>query len=245
MADGAEIVGKHQRQKTAHHRADQRSDAADDDPDDELAVGLQVEHVGADEYAIREQDTRNPGNRAGDGENPELVVSGIITEQFRAGLVLPDRDDDGPEARRQQQPAKEITEPQRGDGRHIYLLRRQRIARVARQRNDGGRRYSIESAQGCVADRPPVAGGLVKEPAQDQRHRQRDDTEINVADAPPEHEVSQQGGAKSGRGDGDDRRQTGVVEIQRGDGVSIAPDPEECGLSEAQDAGKAPYQRQR
>ena len=58
LAQGAEIVGQDLHQDAADHRSDQRAEAADDDPDDDLAAHRQAEHGRAHEHRVGEQQPR-------------------------------------------------------------------------------------------------------------------------------------------------------------------------------------------
>ena len=80
---------------------------------------------------------------------------------------------------------------------------------------------------------------------EDQRDGERDDAEIDVADAAVEHEVAEQRGEQRRHQDGQQRRHRGVAEVDGGDRVGVAAQAEERRLAEAQDAGIAPDQRQR
>ncbi len=87
-------------------------------------------------------------------------------------------------------------------------------------------------------------GGGIHRIEQDQRHRQRDDTQIHVADAPVEHEIAKQRGEARRQRDRQQKRERALADIEHGDRIGIGAQPEEGRLAETENAAVPPDQRQ-
>ena len=88
------------------------------------------------------------------------------------------------------------------------------------------------------------AGGGIDRIEQDQRHRQRDDAEIDVADAAIEHEIAEQRGEGRRQDDRQQERDGALADIEHGDRIGIGAEPEEGRLAETENAAITPDQRE-
>src|SRR5690606_22119662 len=84
----------------------------------------------------------------------------------------------------------------------------------------------------------------VDQAEQYQRYGQRNDGEIDVADAPEEGEVAHQNRHHQRRGHGGGHRQRAVAQIDRQQGIYVGANAEESRLAQRQYAAYAPYQPQ-
>src|SRR4029453_3836856 len=83
---------------------DQRAEAADDDPDDDLRRHGQAEHVGAHKGTpVGEQRAGQAGDATPDREGEQLVEPHVVAQQLTARLVLPDGHHHPPEVAGQPQ----------------------------------------------------------------------------------------------------------------------------------------------
>src|SRR5882672_10904156 len=94
------------------------------------------------------------------------------------------------------------------------------------------------------ADMEFRTGGGVDGVEQDQRHRQRDDAEIDVADAAIEHEIAEQRGERRRQHDRKQKRNRALADVEHGDRVGVGAEAEEGRLAEAENAAIAPDQRE-
>ena len=224
----------------AQHRADQRAEAADHHPDDDLGRGGEAEDRRADEGAPeRVEAAGEPRDAAADDEGEELVEPRIVAEQGRPHLVLADRHHDPAEmaGEEQLQPDEDRDE---AAGREVpIVLGRERIA-VEGQGDARHRRNAVEAAERRGADPVGVAGGGIDDVEEDQRHRERDDADIDVGDAAVEHEIAEQRGEQHRHQHRQQDRHGAVGEVEGRHRIGIAAEAEEGRLAEGQDAAKAP-----
>ena len=83
---------------------------------------------------------------------------------------------------------------------HDHQTRHDEVERLGRVEETAGkpghvergeRRHAVEPVEPRLADTVGVAGSAVHEIEEDQRHAQGDDAQIDVADAPVEHEIAE------------------------------------------------------
>src|SRR6266566_689751 len=229
----------------ADDRTDQRAAAADQDPDDDLRRLREPEDGRADEIApIGEQTAGKTGERAADRKGRKLVGARIVAQKLGAPFVLADADDDTAEPAREQKPQSEIGDEQRGGRQieHAFEIDHRRL--VAGKIERWNARDAVEPAEPRRADMEFRTGGGVDGVEQDQRHSQGDDAEIDVADAPIEHEIAEQCCERRRQDDGQQDRDGALAEIEHGDRVGVGAKSEERRLAEAENAAIAPDQRQ-
>src|SRR3954453_4468134 len=176
----------------ANDRPDQGAASADDDPNDDLRRLRQSENGRTYEGPpVGEQASGEAGERPADGKGCKLVDTGIVAKQFRATFVFPNADNDAAEPARQQPPEPEIRCKQRGRCQIKNALEVDWCRFVARNIQRWDSWNPVETAEPCHADVEFRASGRIYGIEQDQRYRQRDDAQIDVADAPVEHEIAE------------------------------------------------------
>ena len=126
----------------------------------------------------------------------ELVEARVVAQQLGARLVLADRDDDAAEAGWPAAAQAEIDEQQQADRRLEHVLGRRAGRRLSPGKLSGRRSpgMPLKPPSGASPMRVLRRRRWVDEAEEDQRHGQRDDAEIDVADAAVEHEVAEQRG---------------------------------------------------
>ena len=183
-----------------------------------------------------------PASAAADREGSQLVGARIVSEEFGAPLVLPDADDNPAEAAGQQHPQAEIAHQQRRGRKIEHALQIDRPVLEAGQIERRNARNAVEAAEPRGADMEFWPRGGIDRVEQDQRHGQRDDAEIDVADPAIEHEIAEQRGESGGNRDRQQQRNRAFADIDHRDRVGIGTQTEERGLAEAQDAAITPDQ---
>src|SRR6185436_9487531 len=91
-----------------------------------------------------------------------------------------------------------------------------------------------------LADPVGVAGGAVHQIEEDERHAERDDAQVDVAQASVEHEVAEQRREGRRQHDGHHHRYRALAEVHGGHRVGVGAEPIEGRLAEAEDAAVAP-----
>ena len=214
-------------------------------PDDDLRRLREAENGRTDERPpIGEQTTGETGDRRAYGEGGELIGAGIVSQQFGAPLVLANADHDAAETAGEQKPQAEIGEQQRASRQIEHALQIDRRSCIARHVERGYAGYAVEPSELRRSDMKFRPRRRIDGVEQDQRHRQRDHAEIDVADASVENEIAEQRRKARGNRDRQQQGQGAFSEVEHGDRISVGAEPEERRLSETQDAAIAPYQRE-
>ena len=106
--------------------------------------------------------------------------------------------------------------------------------------SEGNARDAVKAAELGGADVEFGPRGRIDRIEEDQGHCQRDDAEVDVADAAIEHEIAEQ--RREGCGHKDGRMSGAVLSpiLIIGDRVSIGAKSEKRGLAETENAAKAP-----
>src|ERR1700745_357280 len=87
-------------------------------------------------------------------------------------------------------------------------------------------------------------GGGVDAIIEDERERQRDDADINVADARIEHEIAERGGKQRPQQHREQKRRRALANIDNRDRISVGAESEKGRVAKAQDAAIAPDERE-
>ena len=123
----------------------------------------------------------------------------------------------------------------------------QRLERLVRQegnieRGDVG--HAVEAAQQRIADVIGRAGGGIDAVVENKRERQRDDTDIDVADAGIKHEITERGREHGRQQHRQQQRARAFADVDDGNGIGVGAEPEERRMAETEDTAIAPDERQ-
>src|SRR5216683_8275534 len=118
--------------------------------------------------------------------------------------------------------------------------RLQRIVRLKRDIERWNVRHAIEATEKGFADVILRSGGRIDDIVEDKRNRQRDDADIDVADARIEYEISESGCKCCGQLNRNEKRQRAFAHVDDANCVSIGAQTEEGGMAEAKNASITP-----
>ena len=101
--------------------------------------------------------------------------------------------------------------------------------------------HAVIAAERRVADVIFRAGGGIDDVEEDERQRQCDHADIDVADPPIEHEIAERRRERRRQQHRESEIGAGAVaDIDRGDRIGVGAEPEKGGMAEAQNAAIAP-----
>jgi hypothetical protein len=238
---GADPRGQPRNGDAADDRSDQRSAPADHQPDDDLGRLHDAEDVRAHIVAPDgEQASGKPRQSASDCKRDELVEARVIPQELDPLLVLADGDEHASEPGGKQRVQPEIDEQQQTHRHEIHALGIERSIREQRDVEGGDVGDAIEAAEQRFPDAIFRSGGAVDGIVEDERHRQRDDPDIDIAHTRVKHEIAKARRQRRRQRDGDQQRDRAFADVDACHRVSIGANPEEGGMTETKDAAIAP-----
>ena len=149
------------------------------------------------------QYARERRDAAAQHEDAKAVAPDVVAEELHAPRVFADADQRPPKVRREQQPEADIDQDEHA-GREIEEGMQLRLELDGQIERGHGRNAVLPvqaHAQNGVLVPRRRADGLLE----DQRHDERDDAEIDVADAAVDHEIAEQQREQHGQDDGRDQ----------------------------------------